>query len=699
MASIAKLTIELNANVARLQQDMAQAQRTVQTSTQGMKSAVQTVQSAFVALGVGMAAVNYARGVQAALEQAESMNNLSQRTGIATETLSGYRVAAELADVSQEDLATGLKKLAVNMAAAAGGAREQGKLFDAMGLSVTGSNGALKSTDAMMREIALKFESFRDGPEKAALAVALFGKAGDNMIPLLNNLSRATDEARRLGVVLSGDTAKAAEEFNDNLKRMAILSEHAKLQIGSYLAPRLIAISEDFIEAAASGKRWLAVLKAIGDLTSITDPKAIAEQKEIIRLVERRLKLEEEIGRLRNDQVQGPGRKQQIDMRQAEIAAIDSRAGALSAKLSPEDPRNFDARDWLARRKLPTPIADKSGEDKKREIEGFLRALEEETIKKEQLTRVSEVLALLDTKRYASATAGERALAVSLATRQDKQKQQTDDLKAYGDEVDASIDRGLANTRAWNAFNKAQEDQAEGFRRLVDPTREFMDQQRLVGELVNAGRLSAEEGEIAYFKLTQRIAEVSGAMVGMDMNGKKLDQVAGDLGYTFTSAFEDAALSGKKLSEVLQALDKDIARIILRRGISEPLGEGITGFMKGLFRSSGPEQLSGPAESGGAWDFIKGFFGGGRAAGGPLESGKWYIAGERGPEPIWGGGPGAFAAGSGAGAGPINLSIVMNNHMIDTRGMAQAIAPLKNQIVGMVNQAFNERGRLGPLGA
>lgn len=40
-------------------------------------------------------------------------------------------------------------------------------------------------------------------------------------------------------------------------------------------------------------------------------------------------------------------------------------------------------------------------------------------------------------------------------------------------------------------------------------------------------------------------------------------------------------------------------------------------------------------------------FGGGRAEGGPLEPGKWYIAGERGPEPIWGGGAGAFALGYG----------------------------------------------------
>jgi len=43
-------------------------------------------------------------------------------------------------------------------------------------------------------------------------------------------------------------------------------------------------------------------------------------------------------------------------------------------------------------------------------------------------------------------------------------------------------------------------------------------------------------------------------------------------------------------------------------------------------------------------------FGGGKADGGPLTAGKWYMAGENGPEPIWGGGVGAEAAGYGAGA-------------------------------------------------
>lgn len=64
-------------------------------------------------------------------------------------------------------------------------------------------------------------------------------------------------------------------------------------------------------------------------------------------------------------------------------------------------------------------------------------------------------------------------------------------------------------------------------------------------------------------------------------------------------------------------------------------------------------------------DYNSGAFGGGKAAGGPLEMGKWYIAGEKGPEPIWGGGPGAFATGYGSGGSSPQVNI---NNSIDARG-------------------------------
>jgi phage-related minor tail protein len=61
-----------------------------------------------------------------------------------------------------------------------------------------------------------------------------------------------------------------------------------------------------------------------------------------------------------------------------------------------------------------------------------------------------------------------------------------------------------------------------------------------------------------------------------------LQDAVQDLGLTFSSAFEDAIVRGRRLSEVLQGLAQDIARIIVRRSITEPLGGALSRVIGGI---------------------------------------------------------------------------------------------------------------------
>ena len=72
-------------------------------------------------------------------------------------------------------------------------------------------------------------------------------------------------------------------------------------------------------------------------------------------------------------------------------------------------------------------------------------------------------------------------------------------------------------------------------------------------------------------------------------------------------------------------------------------------------------------------------FGGFKAEGGPLQQGKWYVAGEHGPEPVWGGGQGAFAAGYGGGGGApqVKISITMDNRGATSEAISQLPAYAK----------------------
>ena len=76
----------------------------------------------------------------------------------------------------------------------------------------------------------------------------------------------------------------------------------------------------------------------------------------------------------------------------------------------------------------------------------------------------------------------------------------------------------------------------------------------------------------------------------IDKNNQSLkDQkdIAKDLGFTFSSAFEDAIVGGKDLSSVLQGLAQDVTRIFVRKTVTEPLGESLAGAFKGMGGGSG----------------------------------------------------------------------------------------------------------------
>lgn len=215
------------------------------------------------------AATAVAFAVKGQLNAADELGKTAQKVGVSVEALSRLKYAAELSDISLEGLAGGLKKLGVNMnAVASGGAGPAAAAFQTLGISATTANGQLKSSDVVLSEVADKFAGMRDGAQKTALAVALFGKSGSDLIPLLNagasGLAAMGDEAAQLGLVIDTQTAKSAEEFNDNLTRLGKVSEGITTQLAAALAPALASISAALVNTAKNTEAMKAVGMALG---------------------------------------------------------------------------------------------------------------------------------------------------------------------------------------------------------------------------------------------------------------------------------------------------------------------------------------------------------------------------------------------------------------------------------------------------
>lgn len=147
----------------------------------------------------------------------------AQRFGTTVPEWQKLAYAAKLADVSNEDLGTSLKKVGNNAVAAATGNQEAATWFRRAGITVRDQNGHMKTSTQLVSELADKFQQMPDGLKKTALATGLMGKSGEKLIPLLNGgakgLREAGDEAERKGLA-DDEAAHSGDRFNDSLKRL-----------------------------------------------------------------------------------------------------------------------------------------------------------------------------------------------------------------------------------------------------------------------------------------------------------------------------------------------------------------------------------------------------------------------------------------------------------------------------------------------
>lgn len=242
----------------------------VASNIDGLKSKVDGVVGRFGALGAVLSAAIGAIQLRGVIDTLDQLDDLSEKSGIAVERLSALRFAGEAVGTPLEDIATGARKLAQNMAAAAGGSKDAAEAFKAIGVEVKNVDGTLRSSDDVLLDIAERFSGYRDGAAKAALAQDIFGRSGERLIPLLNQgrsgIQGLTKEAEQLGAIIGGKPTRAAAELGDNLAKLKLAGEAVAINGFSPLIDRLRRFSEQSLEAVKRTDYLTASLAAFKQL-------------------------------------------------------------------------------------------------------------------------------------------------------------------------------------------------------------------------------------------------------------------------------------------------------------------------------------------------------------------------------------------------------------------------------------------------
>lgn len=249
-AVIGALRVILGADTAALEKGLKQAQSSLDKFGENV---ARTGLAMGAALATALAGVGLA--VKGAINEADKLGKMAQSVGVPVEELSRLKHAADLSGVSIESLGKGFGRLSKNMMEAATDAKgTAAQAFAAIGVSVKNADGTLKSSSQIMTELAGKFAVMKDGAGKTALAMALFGRAGAELIPMLNlgkqGLAEMLAEADELGIVIDGKTARAAEAFNDNLTRMSKITSGIAMKVTAEMLPAFLQFSQVLLDTA-----------------------------------------------------------------------------------------------------------------------------------------------------------------------------------------------------------------------------------------------------------------------------------------------------------------------------------------------------------------------------------------------------------------------------------------------------------------
>ncbi len=164
----------------------------------------------------------------------DNIDKMSQKIGISRQAYQELDFICSQSGASVDNLKAGMKTLTGQIQSAANGSKTATSAFKQLGISWEDGNGNLKDQEAMMWEAFGALQSMENQTQKAALASDLFGKAGTELMPMLNGASGSIEamkqQAHDLGLVLSDEAVDSGVKFTDTIDQVkrsfsAIVSE------------------------------------------------------------------------------------------------------------------------------------------------------------------------------------------------------------------------------------------------------------------------------------------------------------------------------------------------------------------------------------------------------------------------------------------------------------------------------------------
>ena len=502
----------------------------VSRSLEGLRSKVAAVGGAFAAIGAGVAVAGLAQSARQVVELGDKLRDLSFATGQSVEQLSFLDFAAGQSGTSIEAISTAAQRLAKNLVdVARGGGKQAAAALRDLGLSAEQLAG--ESLVTQIGAVGDALARIENPSQRAAAGAALFGRQFKELAPLIlegrEGIGRLEEAFVSFGGTLTREQADSFDAMNDALGELRLSVRQAGEAVATAFAPAIAGLASKVADFV--NNIGPALTSRFFDIKVVLLDASRAVQKSKLDFVE-------------FFNVFGIG--------DASVDATKQRIAEITAEIQ----RVRDAQQG---------VIDDVLERRRRDREAIN----------------APVSGSLDVEDEAAKSALDSA---RLKAEKELAKEQRARMQTYNAAVDETLRQIEEEARTWEELDRRRQSVIEA---NLTPLEKQLAKMKEIKDLV--GDTGDTYGRAAIDAFNELNPEIDLA----DEKAKKLKQTFADMGATFTSAFEDAILNGERFSDVLSGLAKDIARLLLRETVSNPLakffsdsfGEG--GFLGGLFKN------------------------------------------------------------------------------------------------------------------
>lgn len=251
------------ATLVKLKGDFTGLQKHVTGAFRLMATAGSALRNVLFSAGSAAGALAFTVMIQQTLASADALAKMGRQVGVSVENLSTLEYAAGRGGVQLSELRIALQTAGKTATEASQGVGEAKGAYEALGISTKTATGEVKDSYTVLLEVADAFSKLQDGPTKSAAAMRIFGEAGTKLIPTLNEgsegIRRLQDRARGLGLELSDQMARAAEQANDNIGDLTASGRALGIALTNLVLPSLVETTTRLANAAAKGSLLNAV--------------------------------------------------------------------------------------------------------------------------------------------------------------------------------------------------------------------------------------------------------------------------------------------------------------------------------------------------------------------------------------------------------------------------------------------------------